>query len=324
MFVVLSQTENQTGAAGYEFSLVFQVILSSKFYFARCYIENTQTVALAMHQTIVEHRSRTEKWRYEPFVMDALVAYCGAMLVTVERLTKTYGKFTAVDDVSFVVHAGEIAGLVGPNGAGKTTIIHMMLGLISPNAGSVRLFGKSLETDREQILQRLNFTSPYMAFPVRLTVLENLRVFAGIYNVRNPAVENQRAVGEIRDRATEEKTDFEVVLRRDHARRALQSISEQSGIAIARRADRLPRSSGGGAGERGSARSAEEPRDDDPLYVAQHARGRADVRPDPLSQQGKYHRDRNSYRSNSRNPERGSQCTCSRRGLHSHCGASAR
>jgi len=100
-------------------------------------------------------------------------------------LTKTYGKFTAVHNVSFVVHAGEIVGLVGPNGAGKTTIIHMMLGLISPNAGSVRLFGKNLEADREQILQRLNFTSPYMAFPVRLTVTENLRVFAGIYNVRD-------------------------------------------------------------------------------------------------------------------------------------------
>src|SRR6202162_931660 len=112
------------------------------------------------------------------------------MLVTVERLTKTYGKFTAVDEVSFVVHAGEIAGLVGPNGAGKTTIIHMMLGLISPNAGTVRLFGKSLETDREQILQRLNFTSPYMAFPARLTVLENLTVFARIYNVRDPSDEN--------------------------------------------------------------------------------------------------------------------------------------
>jgi ABC-2 type transport system ATP-binding protein len=109
------------------------------------------------------------------------------MLATVEGLTKTYGKFTAVNDVSFVVHAGEIVGLVGPNGAGKTTIIHIMLGLISPNAGSVRLFGKSLDADREQILQRLNFTSPYMAFPVRLTVLENLTVFAGIYNIRNPA-----------------------------------------------------------------------------------------------------------------------------------------
>jgi ABC-2 type transport system ATP-binding protein len=109
------------------------------------------------------------------------------MLVSVDRLTKTFGKFTAVDDVSFVVHPGEIAGLVGPNGAGKTTIIHMMLGLISPNAGAVHLFGKKLASDREQILQRLNFTSPYMAFPTRLTVLENLTVFAGIYNVRSPA-----------------------------------------------------------------------------------------------------------------------------------------
>src|ERR1700688_3719077 len=118
------------------------------------------------------------------------------MLVTVERLTKTYGKFKAVDDVSFVVQAGEIAGLVGPNGAGKTTIIHMMLGLISPNAGTVRLFGKSLDTDREQILQRLNFTSPYMAFPVRLSVLENLTVFAKMYHVR----ESAKKIGEMLER----------------------------------------------------------------------------------------------------------------------------
>jgi ABC-2 type transport system ATP-binding protein len=112
------------------------------------------------------------------------------MLIDVERLTKTYGKtygqIRALDDVSFAVHAGEIAGLVGPNGAGKTTLIHIMLGLISPTAGLVRLFGSSLETNREQILQRLNFTSPYMAFPARLTVLENLTVFARIYNVRDP------------------------------------------------------------------------------------------------------------------------------------------
>lgn len=132
-------------------------------------------------------RSGARKLLYEPFVPAALVAYCVAMLVTVERLTKTYGKFTAVHDASFVVQQGEIAGLIGPNGAGKTTIIHMMLGLISPNAGSVRLFGKSLDTNREEILGRLNFTSPYMAFPARLTVLENLTVFAGIYKVRDSA-----------------------------------------------------------------------------------------------------------------------------------------
>ena len=104
-------------------------------------------------------------------VPDALLAYCVAMLVTVERLTKTYGKFKAVNDVSFTVEAGEIAGLVGPNGAGKTTIIHIILGLITPNAGKVILFGKSLDKNRDRILQRLNFTTPNMAFPGRLTVI---------------------------------------------------------------------------------------------------------------------------------------------------------
>jgi ABC-2 type transport system ATP-binding protein len=108
------------------------------------------------------------------------------MLVRVEGLTKTYGKFTAVDDVSFDVKRGEIAGLVGPNGAGKTTIIHILLGLISPTAGLVHLFGKDLDSNRETTLQRLNFTSPYMGFPVRLTVMENLLVLAEIYNVDNP------------------------------------------------------------------------------------------------------------------------------------------
>jgi ABC-2 type transport system ATP-binding protein len=118
------------------------------------------------------------------------------MLVAIERLTKTYGKFKALDEVSFVVQAGEIAGLVGPNGAGKTTMIHVMLGLITPTAGAVHLFGTSLEANREQILQRLNFTSPYMAFPARLTVLENLTVFARMYHVR----ESAKKIGEMLER----------------------------------------------------------------------------------------------------------------------------
>jgi ABC-2 type transport system ATP-binding protein len=108
------------------------------------------------------------------------------MLLAVEHLTKVFGKFKAVDDVSFAVGEGEIVGLVGPNGAGKTTTIHMLLGLISPTSGSIRLFGKRLEDHREEILQKLNFTSPYMALPGRLTVWENLKVFACIYKVREP------------------------------------------------------------------------------------------------------------------------------------------
>jgi ABC-2 type transport system ATP-binding protein len=109
-----------------------------------------------------------------------------SMLVEVENLTKTFDEFRAVDDVSFGIERGEIVGMLGPNGAGKTTTIHMILGLITPSAGRISIFGKSMETHREEILERMNFTSPYTAFPLRLTVLENLKVFARIYNLKKP------------------------------------------------------------------------------------------------------------------------------------------
>jgi ABC-2 type transport system ATP-binding protein len=115
------------------------------------------------------------------------------MLVKVDNLTKTFGAFKAVDDISFGVDAGEIVGLVGPNGAGKSTTIHMLLGFIAPTSGSIRLFHAHLEKDRESILQRLNFNSPYSAFPRRLTVAENLDVFARIYHVPHRA----RRIGEL-------------------------------------------------------------------------------------------------------------------------------
>lgn len=105
------------------------------------------------------------------------------MLVEVNHLTKRFGNFTAVDDVSFGIEPGAIIGMLGPNGAGKTTTIHMILGLITPSAGEVRIFGRDIRTHREEILQSINFTSPYVAFPYRLTVLENLLVFARLYNV---------------------------------------------------------------------------------------------------------------------------------------------
>jgi ABC-2 type transport system ATP-binding protein len=105
------------------------------------------------------------------------------MLLEVEHLTKAFDGFRAVDDVSFSIHTGEIVGLLGPNGAGKTTTIHMILGLITPTTGSIRIFGKPFTSHREEILQQTNFTSPYVAFPFRLTVMENLNVFARMYNL---------------------------------------------------------------------------------------------------------------------------------------------
>jgi len=118
------------------------------------------------------------------------------MLLEVEALSKNYRGFKAVDDVSFGVAEGEIVGLVGPNGAGKTTIIHMLLGLIAPSAGSIFLFNRRWESDREEILQRLNFASPYVGFPPRLTVRENLDVFAQLYGVP----ERKAKIAELLDR----------------------------------------------------------------------------------------------------------------------------
>ena len=108
------------------------------------------------------------------------------MLVEIENLTKTFGDFRAVDNVSFSIERGEIIGLLGPNGVGKTTTIHMILGLITPTSGRISIFGKSIATDREEILEQTNFTLPYTSFPYRLTVLENLKIFARIYNLKKP------------------------------------------------------------------------------------------------------------------------------------------
>jgi ABC-2 type transport system ATP-binding protein len=115
------------------------------------------------------------------------------MLVEIKNLTKRFGDYTAVDDVSFSVSEGEIVGLLGPNGAGKTTTIHMILGMVTPSAGEIRIFGKPFDEHREEILQLMNFTSPYVAFPFRLTVLENLRVFARIYDV----TDSERKIAEL-------------------------------------------------------------------------------------------------------------------------------
>lgn len=107
-------------------------------------------------------------------------------VVQVENVRKEFGAFTAVSDVSFSVARGEIVGLLGANGAGKTTLIQMLLGLLSPTSGLIRVFGMDPEKDRIAILKRANFSSAYIAMPYNLKVVENLDVFAGLYRVKNP------------------------------------------------------------------------------------------------------------------------------------------
>lgn len=108
-----------------------------------------------------------------------------ASVLEVTHLTKKYNDFVAVNDVSFSVGEGEIVGLLGPNGAGKTTTIQMLLGLTTPTSGTIRYFGKEFPKHREYILSRINFASAYSHMQGRITVLQDLRIYAGLYEVVN-------------------------------------------------------------------------------------------------------------------------------------------
>jgi ABC-2 type transport system ATP-binding protein len=103
--------------------------------------------------------------------------------IEVAGLTKIYKGATAVDGISFSIPVGSITGLLGGNGAGKTTTIGMILGLILPTAGTIRVLGHDMLRERYRVLHRMNFESPYVALPNRLTVRQNLRVFARLYGV---------------------------------------------------------------------------------------------------------------------------------------------
>ena len=107
-------------------------------------------------------------------------------LVIAKNLSKEYAGVRALKDLSLSLNAGEIVGLLGPNGAGKTTAIHIILGLLSPSGGDVRVFGLSPLTQRHVIAQQLNFSSAYVQLPTNLKVIENLSIFAKIYCVHDP------------------------------------------------------------------------------------------------------------------------------------------
>src|SRR3984957_4167714 len=106
-------------------------------------------------------------------------------VIEVQGLTKRYGDILAVDDLSFFAPVGGTVGLLGGNGAGKTTTIAMLLGLLLPTAGSICVLGHDMLRDRFAALARMNFSSPYVSLPQRLTVRENLRVYGHLYNVRD-------------------------------------------------------------------------------------------------------------------------------------------
>ncbi len=108
-----------------------------------------------------------------------------APAVTVSNLTKVYRRVIAVDGIDFTVPRGSIVGLLGGNGAGKSTTIAIIMGLVLPDRGTATVLGTDMARDRHRVLHRVNFESPYVEMPKRLTVRQNLRVFGVLYGVRD-------------------------------------------------------------------------------------------------------------------------------------------
>jgi len=101
------------------------------------------------------------------------------------NLRKLYSSKTAVDDISFVVHHGEVVGLLGPNGAGKTTTLNMILGVLAPDKGQIHIESLDIARHRNKAMERVNFAAAYAPLPGNLTVEQNLRIFGMLYGVKN-------------------------------------------------------------------------------------------------------------------------------------------
>ena len=119
-------------------------------------------------------------------------------IIEVKNLNKIYDKIIAVKDLTFEINKGKIVGLLGPNGCGKTTTIAMILGLLKPTSGEVIIKGKNIEKERINLLEKMNFISPYVELPKKLTVEENLKVYADLYGVTNTNEKIYELVNELR------------------------------------------------------------------------------------------------------------------------------
>jgi len=153
----------------------------------------------------------------------------GKVVLSVAGLRKSYSRVVAVDGVSFDVHRREVVGLLGPNGAGKTTTINMILGVLSPTAGSVYIGGVDLARERARALAHANFSAVYAPLPGNLTVTENLRFFGLVYGI----AQLRRRVGEL-------LRQFDLERLRD-TKCGLLSSGEQTRVALAKAVLNQPR-----------------------------------------------------------------------------------
>lgn len=117
--------------------------------------------------------------------------------IAVDRLVKVYKTVTAVDAISFALEPGSCTALLGGNGAGKTTTIATIMGLVEPTAGRVTVLGADMPRQRHRVLHRMNFESPYVDIPMRLTVRQNLKVFGMLYGVADVAARTQQLAEEL-------------------------------------------------------------------------------------------------------------------------------
>ena len=150
------------------------------------------------------------------------VARGGPKVLSVAELRKAYGATVAVDGVSFEVARGEIVGLLGPNGAGKTTTINMILGVLEPTAGTIRVEGVDVRRERSRALGCTNFAAVYAPLPGNLTVAQNLRVFGMLYGVAR-----------LSQRIEELLEEFDLLSLRD-AKAGVLSSGEQTRVALAK------------------------------------------------------------------------------------------
>ncbi|HZR08952.1 MAG TPA: ABC transporter ATP-binding protein [Myxococcales bacterium] len=145
----------------------------------------------------------------------------GAVL-SIHELCKSYGAVAAVDRISFEVRPNEIVGLLGPNGAGKTTTINMVLGVLEPTSGTIRIGKTDLRRNRSKALERTNFAAVYAPLPGNLTVAENLHVFGLLYGVRG-----------LRARIEEVLADFDLQRFRN-VKCGVLSSGEQTRVGLAK------------------------------------------------------------------------------------------
>jgi ABC-2 type transport system ATP-binding protein len=146
----------------------------------------------------------------------------GPAAIAVEHLVKFYKTTCAVDDVSFHIARGSITGLLGGNGAGKTTTIAMIMGLVLPTSGRIQVLGHSMPDESSAVLGRMNFESPYVDMPMRLTVRQNLTIFGRLY-----------AVAHLRERIEQLSSDLDLGDFLDRANGKL-SAGQKTRVALAK------------------------------------------------------------------------------------------